>query len=132
MKVLILTTLFPGSFQNFGTTDSSVIDNNGGCNSFPNSSFYGDGYCDDELNNHNCNYDAGDCCGPNVNTKYCTECKCRKVCNQFVGDGFCDDINNNKGCKYDGGDCCGANVKKHYCQKCDCICMFFYKYLKQF
>ena len=121
MKVLILTILFPDSFQNFGTTDSSVIDNNGGCNSFSNSSFYGDGYCDDELNNHNCNYDAGDCCGPNVNTKYCTECKCRKVCNQFWGDGFCNDINNNLACTYDGGDCCGSNVNTAFCTECLCL-----------
>ena len=23
-----------------------------------------------------CNYDGGDCCGPNVNTQYCTYCEC--------------------------------------------------------
>ena len=23
-----------------------------------------------------CTYDGGDCCGPNVNTQYCTECSC--------------------------------------------------------
>ena len=32
----------------------------------------GDGYCDDINNNMNCNYDGGDCCGPNVITLYCT------------------------------------------------------------
>ena len=36
----------------------------------------GDGYCDDERNNEKCNFDGGDCCGPNVNTLYCNECKC--------------------------------------------------------
>ena len=36
----------------------------------------GDGYCHDELNNEDCSYDGGDCCGTNVNTNYCTECTC--------------------------------------------------------
>merc|ERR1712226_1408939 len=36
----------------------------------------GDGYCDDNNNNDGCDYDGGDCCGDDVNTKYCTECEC--------------------------------------------------------
>ena len=36
----------------------------------------GDGYCDDINNNLECSYDGGDCCGPNVNTQYCSECLC--------------------------------------------------------
>ena len=24
----------------------------------------------------NCSYDGGDCCGPSVNTHYCTDCQC--------------------------------------------------------
>ena len=36
----------------------------------------GDGYCDDINNNMNCSYDGGDCCGPVVNTYYCTDCQC--------------------------------------------------------
>ena len=35
-----------------------------------------DGYCDDINNNIDCTYDGRDCCGPNVNTLYCTECMC--------------------------------------------------------
>ena len=27
-------------------------------------------------NNMECNYDGGDCCGPSVNTQYCTYCQC--------------------------------------------------------
>ena len=23
-----------------------------------------------------CTYDGGDCCGPNVNTQYCSDCSC--------------------------------------------------------
>ena len=38
--------------------------------------YIGDAYCDDENNNDDCNFDGGDCCGPNVNTQYCTECIC--------------------------------------------------------
>ena len=44
---------------------------------FGNCTFYscgwiGDGYCDDGTNNLDCNFDGGDCCGPNVKTYYCT------------------------------------------------------------
>ena len=41
---------------------------------FPN--WIGDGYCDDENNFHECNYDGGDCCGDSVNITYCNECLC--------------------------------------------------------
>jgi hypothetical protein len=36
----------------------------------------GDAYCDDINNNMGCSYDGGDCCGPNINTQYCTDCSC--------------------------------------------------------
>ena len=36
----------------------------------------GDGVCEDDTNNEGCSYDGGDCCGPNVDTTYCTECIC--------------------------------------------------------
>ena len=36
----------------------------------------GDGFCNDETNNLECNYDGGDCCGSCVNTEYCAECTC--------------------------------------------------------
>ena len=51
------------------TTGNGAI---GGCNT----GWIGDGYCDDIDNNVECNFDGGDCCGPNVNTNYCTECLC--------------------------------------------------------
>ena len=35
-----------------------------------------DGYCDDSTNTKECSFDGGDCCGCNVNTQYCTECRC--------------------------------------------------------
>ena len=94
-----------------------------GCGS-PN--WKGDGYCDDENNNKECEYDGGDCCGSNVNTNFCTECACKQSsaagCElpQYEGDGYCDDGNNNKGCNYDGGDCCGAGVLTNYCTECKC------------
>ena len=37
----------------------------------------GDNYCDDVNNNADCSYDGGDCCGPNVDTTYCTDCECK-------------------------------------------------------
>jgi hypothetical protein len=36
----------------------------------------GDNWCDDENNNCGCEWDGGDCCGDDVKTQYCSECKC--------------------------------------------------------
>ena len=38
--------------------------------------FKKDGECDDENNFEACQYDGGDCCGPNVLTDFCTACLC--------------------------------------------------------
>ena len=38
--------------------------------------YHGDGYCDDTNNNEECLFDGGDCCGPDINLDYCTECIC--------------------------------------------------------
>ena len=101
-------------------------------------------YCDDINNNMDCNFDGGDCCGPNVNTQYCSDCQCLDPngnsttggppaptsstnqppgsCNSgWIGDGFCDDVNNHLDCSYDGGDCCGSNINIQYCSECQCL-----------
>ena len=88
----------------------------------------GNGICEDANNIAACNFDGGDCCGPNVNKQYCEECKCynmtenHKACENplWSGNGFCDDENNNDKCNFDGGDCCLDVVDKHYCSKCVC------------
>ena len=41
-----------------------------------NPSFVGDGYCDDDTNNVDCEFDQGDCCGSLILTQYCHFCKC--------------------------------------------------------
>ena len=70
----------------------------------------GNGYCNDETNNADCNYDGGDCCLLDVNSEHCSECECyhQETCiagvHPLVGDGFCHDGNNNADCNYDGGD----------------------------
>ena len=38
--------------------------------------YIGDGICDDENNNESCQFDGGDCCGPDVVTDFCVECIC--------------------------------------------------------
>ena len=38
--------------------------------------YKGDGQCDDNNNNENCEYDGGDCCGSFVNQSNCTICLC--------------------------------------------------------
>ena len=99
--------------------------------------YKGDGYCDDDNNNAGCDFDGGDCCGDDVNTRYCKECECKEKlttttttteaapgrCGEeaWKGDGLCDDFNNNPGCDFDGGDCCGDDVVTDYCAKCECF-----------
>ena len=84
----------------------------------------GDGFCNDESNNHVCNYDGGDCC-LNINTDYCSECICylKEFCatgfHPLIGDGYCNDETNIAECNYDGGDCC-QNIKTNYCSECIC------------
>ena len=87
--------------------------------------FIGDSYCDDENNNLECNYDSGDCCGPNINTQYCTECICFedldcRVPLELIANGFCNDEANTAGCGYDGGDCCGECANTDLCTECTC------------
>ena len=41
-----------------------------------NPSFVGDGYCDDDTNNNDCEFDKGDCCGSLILTQYCHFCEC--------------------------------------------------------
>ena len=36
----------------------------------------GDGICDDDANNADCDWDGGDCCGSNVSKISCEKCKC--------------------------------------------------------
>ena len=48
-----------------------------GCNGIPGYKAVGDGYCDDGCNNPDCGYDGGDCCGPNVDKRYCLYCECK-------------------------------------------------------
>ena len=44
-----------------------------------NSSLVANGFCNNETNTFECNFDGGDCC-VNVNADYCTDCLC-------IGDG---------------------------------------------
>ena len=86
----------------------------------------GNGFCNDETNKVDCNYDGGDCCGSCANTDYCLECVCYSAVfdngsyNALVGNSFCNDESNNANCNYDGGDCCGSNVKTDHCTQCLC------------
>merc|ERR1712157_428485 len=38
--------------------------------------FKADKHCDDDNNYKSCDWDGGDCCGPDVIKHYCEECKC--------------------------------------------------------
>ena len=87
----------------------------------------GNGFCNDETNNPDCNYDGGDCCVGNANTNPCSECVCHLIetCaagyHPLVGNGFCNDDANIAECDYDGGDCCGYNITSEHCTECICF-----------
>ena len=55
---------------------SKIIYNNLhiGC---PDPDYKGDTECDDQNNVESCEWDGGDCCGPNVNSNFCDECACK-------------------------------------------------------
>ena len=85
----------------------------------------GDGYCHDEVNNLEYNYDGGDCCLPPLNLDHCSSCICQhESCadgtNPLVENGYCNDETNNVNCNYDGGDCC-VNVHTFHCSECSCL-----------
>ena len=90
----------------------------------------GDGYCDDEANNEACQFDKGDCCLlDSESKKYCNECLCKvkeepKTCNvslRILGDNICDDSANIEACEFDKGDCCLLDSEsKRYCTECLC------------
>merc|ERR1712159_22083 len=91
--------------------------------------YKGDAHCDDANNKASCDWDGGDCCGPNAKTKYCTDCRCldpnhkgSRCIVKHLGDGFCDDANNNIKCSWDKGDCCNAHHvgQFRYCKECSC------------
>ena len=81
------------------------------------------GYCNDEANNAECNYDGGDCCGACINTEVCTNCTCNVkmvgngVSNALVGDGICHDELNTETCNFDDGDC----IQLDHCGQCESI-----------
>ena len=86
----------------------------------------GNGFCNDETNNAECNYDGGECCDLNANKDYCSQCACNflEICTDgyhpLVQNGFCNDETNNFDCNYDGGDCC-VNLNTNYCSDCNCL-----------
>ena len=110
-------------------------------------SHFGDGICDDDLNSETCNWDGGDCCQSTCEGSYlcgfnnCTRCldpaeqpcvyACDSTTNSWVGDGYCDDFDgldlNTELCGYDGGDCCPGTCRPSdgyvcgytYCSSCD-------------
>ena len=82
-----------------------------------------DGYCDDEANIEQCNYDFGDCCTYENDFSTCQDCFCTTLtieasqnCDSVVnlwdqmvsplGDGKCDLNLNNVDYFFDYGDCC--------------------------
>lgn len=100
----------------------------------------GDGYCDDEANVPECDFDGGDCCAEETNNDYCQVCQCFDDENgtnttdqtpinttescpypAYIGDGYCDDVTNIAACDFDGGDCCLDEILVDYCQVCQCL-----------
>ena len=45
----------------------------------PQSEFkHGDGFCDDDMNNIECDFDGQDCCKENIIDYFCSKCECIK------------------------------------------------------
>ena len=55
---------------------SLLIDNSMNCLDGVTYGMVGNGYCNDETNNVDCNYDGGDCCLSSPNTDSCSDCVC--------------------------------------------------------
>ncbi|XP_076815402.1 N-acetylglucosamine-1-phosphotransferase subunits alpha/beta-like isoform X2 [Clavelina lepadiformis] len=86
-----------------------------------------DGYCDTVCNVSECNWDGGDCTGPNVkagvgmsnnfgnNWQPSFGSYCRPGCSTaWLADKFCDQACNTHECGFDAGDCGLANYEKVY------------------
>ncbi|CAN0255216.1 unnamed protein product [Pylaiella littoralis] len=91
-----------------------------------NTNFIGDGICDSDVNNVECDYDGGDCCececaNPGsssscfsgiydcLNPDADRSCEEHPLCQgnrRLIGDGFCNVELNIADCGYDEGDCC--------------------------
>ena len=54
----------------------------------------GNGYCNDETNNADCNYDGGDCCLSSPITFLCSECVCSTT-GVIISPGYPGDYANN-------------------------------------
>ena len=105
-------------------------------------SWVGDGYCDDQTNNKDCQFDGGDCCLDFVQKDYCSFCICHELESETttpniflstttktscqlnfadeIGNGICNDYINTPLCNYDGGDCC-LPEKGNLCIECRCF-----------
>ena len=106
-----------------------------------------DGYCNDETNIPECNYDGGDCCLMEgiIKKDHCSECACyhEETCiarmHPLVGDGSCNKETNIEVCMFDGQDCCefessayvndwfnfvDGTVANNSCSECECHGMF--------
>ena len=95
----------------------------------------GDGFCQDEVNNADCNYDGGDCCNPTVLNNNCADCKCKNGTNlvttfkkikcpsdlePYTNNGKCNDEANIPECDYDTNECCGSG-NFDFCTECKCL-----------
>ena len=70
-------------------------------------SFIGDGFCDEECNNAECSFDAGDCDEPE---------DCAPGClSTMLGDGACDDACDVAACTNDYGDCASSETCSDLC-----------------
>ena len=78
----------------------------------------GNGFCNDETNNEDCNFDGGDCCGPCILKDNCLECSCmdgensHEVLHPLIGNYQCNDETNTADCDYDGFECFGHPQEK--------------------
>merc|ERR1712113_218903 len=85
----------------------------------------GDGYCDDDNNNEECNYDGGDCCNNDNDgwDTFCNDCKCKDPNAGTVDK--CADTWSNKKCQRKKDKCSSRKKVAENCMKtcgfCGCV-----------
>lgn len=86
----------------------------------------GDGFCHDETNTEECDFDGGDCCHRITLINACKDCQCLQPNKSYsisykkaqcpssmqglLKNGKCDQASNIAKCGYDAGECCGLEA----------------------
>lgn len=90
----------------------------------------GDGFCNDNCNVEEFQYDDKDCCTDFIRSEQCIDCVCHfdgirhsdeyECSTHRIGNHRCEDECNTEYFDYDQFDCCTLHINKDYCSECVC------------